>query len=59
GARGAGQRTPNLAAVVQEVVNRSGWTSGNNLALIITGTGRRTAEAFQTAPAVLHIETTS
>jgi hypothetical protein len=58
GATGADQRTPNLATVLQEIVDRSGWTSGNALALIITGTGRRTAEAFQTAPAVLHIETT-
>ena len=29
GQRGAAQRTPNLAGVVQEVVNRSRWTSGN------------------------------
>jgi hypothetical protein len=57
GARGAAQRTPNLAPVVQQIVNRSGWTSGNSLALIITGTGQRTAEAFRTVPAVLHIET--
>jgi hypothetical protein len=57
GARGVDQRTPDLASVVQEIVNRSGWVSGNDLALIITGTGVRTAEAFQNGPAVLHIET--
>lgn len=56
---GAAQRTPDLSAVVQEVVSRSGWTSGNALAFIVTGTGHRTAEAFEsgaaTAP-LLHVE---
>ena len=47
GARGDAQRTPNLAPVAQELVNRAGWTSGNAMALVITGTGRRTAEAFE------------
>ncbi|HEX6921622.1 MAG TPA: hypothetical protein VF314_15500, partial [Actinomycetes bacterium] len=56
GARGADQQTPNLASVVQEVVNRAGWASGNALALIITGTGRRTAESSEGgAPPLLHI----
>jgi hypothetical protein len=40
-------------------VNRVGWASGNSLALIVTGTGRRTAVAFEsgaaTAP-LLHVE---
>jgi hypothetical protein len=31
---------------VQEVITRSGWTSGNSLAFILTGTGHRTADAF-------------
>lgn len=47
GQAGTGQRTPNLAPVIQELVNRSGWVSGNALSLIITGTGERTAEAFE------------
>jgi len=47
GERGDAQRTPNLAAVFQEVVNRSGWASGNAMVLVFTGTGRRTAEAFE------------
>lgn len=42
---GANQRTPDLSALVQEIVNRPGWTSGNALAIIITGTGHRTAWA--------------
>jgi hypothetical protein len=61
GQAGAGQRTPNLAAVVQQIVNRPGWVSGNPLVLIITGSGRRTAEAFDAGPNLaprLHIDYT-
>jgi hypothetical protein len=53
------QRTPDLSAVVQEIVSRSGWESGNDLAFIMSGTGSRTAEAFEGHPRsepVLHIE---
>jgi hypothetical protein len=45
GQAGADQRTPDLSSVVQEIINRPGWASGNALALIITGSGRRTAVA--------------
>jgi len=56
-ARGPDQRTPNLAAVLQQVVNRAGWTSGNAMAIVVTGTGRRCASAFESGnPPVLHIE---
>jgi len=40
------QRTPSLATITQEVVSRSGWNSGNFIAYTITGTGTRTAEAY-------------
>jgi hypothetical protein len=54
---GPDQRTPDLSAVLQEIVNRPGWASGDALAIIVTGTGRRTAEAFDgTAAPILHIE---
>jgi hypothetical protein len=57
GAAGEAQRTPNLAAVVQEVVSLPGWTPGNALTVIITGSGRRAAESFEGgAPAVLSVE---
>ena len=59
GAAGAGQRTPNLAAVIQEVVSRPGWASGNAIAVIATGSGRRTAEAVDGDAAgapLLHVE---
>jgi hypothetical protein len=59
GEAAAAQRSPDLAPVIQEIVNRPGWTSGNALALLLTGTGRRTAEAFEgDAPGapLLHLE---
>ena len=63
GARDAAQRTPDLAKVVQEIVSRPGWAGGNALALIITGTGSRTAESYNTgglaAAPTLHVEWTA
>ena len=53
------QRTPNLSSVIQEIVNRPGWASGNSMALIISGTGQRVAESYNglpTAAPLLHIE---
>ncbi len=61
GEAGPDQRTPNLAAVIQEIVNRPGWSSGNSLAIIVTGTGSRTAESFDgaaSAAPLLHVEYT-
>jgi len=53
------QRTPNLSSVVQEIVNRPGWASGNALSIIVNGSGRRVAQSCNlsaaTAP-LLHIE---
>ncbi len=45
GERGPLQRTPDLSALVSEVVARPGWTNGSALALLITGTGHRTTDA--------------
>ncbi len=57
GVAGAEQRTPNLSSVLQEVVNRPGWSSGNAALIIANGSGRRTAESFEGgAPAILQIE---
>jgi hypothetical protein len=44
--------------VIQEIVDRSGWTSGNSLALVITGTGERVAESYDGKPSgarLLHV----
>jgi VCBS repeat-containing protein len=59
GAAGPDQQTPNIASVIQEIVNRPGWSSGNSLAIIITGTGHRTARAYDYSPAqapLLYVE---
>ena len=47
GERGTAQRTPDLRTLVQELVTRGGWASGNAMAFVFTGSGRRTAEAFE------------
>jgi len=59
GEAGPDQQTPNLASVIQEIVNRSDWLGGNSLVIIITGTGERVAEAYEGVPSaapLLHIE---
>lgn len=56
---GVGQKTPDIAPVIQEVIGLPGWTAGNSLVVLITGTGKRVAEAWDgdkvRAP-LLHIE---
>jgi len=44
------QKTPDLKDVVQSVINRSDWKKDNSLALIITGTGKRTATSYDLNP---------
>ncbi|MBI2891215.1 MAG: LamG domain-containing protein, partial [Nitrospirae bacterium] len=44
---GEKHQSPDLTSIVQEIVNRSGWASGNNIVMIVTGTGTRTAEAYE------------
>jgi hypothetical protein len=46
GDAGPDQRTPNVASVIQEIVDRPSWSSGNSLVIIVTGTGERTAESY-------------
>ncbi|KKM70339.1 hypothetical protein LCGC14_1441740, partial [marine sediment metagenome] len=59
GQAGFNQQTPDIAAVIQEIVSRSDWSSGNSLVIIITGTGERVAESYEggssRAP-LLHVE---
>lgn len=43
---GSDQRTPDLSAMVQEIVNRAGWASGNAMAFKITGTGTGSRRAW-------------
>ncbi len=43
---GVDQQTPDIASVIQEIVDRPGWSPSNSLVVIISGTGERTAESF-------------
>ncbi|MCW2285377.1 hypothetical protein M2323_003316 [Rhodoblastus acidophilus] len=61
GAAGVDQRTPDLTSVVQQIVNTSGWAALNSMAFIVTGSGTRTAWAYDgnaAAAPLLHIEYT-
>ena len=54
------QRTPNLSALIQEVVNRDGWHSNNAIAFIIKGSGERIASSKDGGNApTLHITYTT
>lgn len=56
---GLDQRTPNLKDIVQEIVDRDGWVSGNSMVFIIDGEGKRVAESYDgesSAAAHLHVE---
>ena len=57
---GPDQRTPNLNSVIQEIVSRPGWNSGNAIALMISGPGNRPAEStdgnFPELAPIFHIE---
>ncbi len=53
------QRTSDMKSIIQEIVNRSGWSQGNNLAIVINGSGKRTANSYDGNPSaapLLHIE---
>ena len=56
------QRTPDLSRIIEEIASRPGWRSGNALAIVITGTGRRVADSFDGLPSgapLLHVEYSS
>jgi uncharacterized repeat protein (TIGR03806 family) len=61
GDAGSAQRTPNLAPVLMEIINDPAWSEGQSVALIVSGTGKRVADAHDGAggvatAAVLHID---
>ena len=45
GESGSPQRTPDLSAMIREVVALPDWKPGNSLAFLISGSGKRVAEA--------------
>jgi hypothetical protein len=61
GEQGPAQRTSDLAPVLQELVSAPTWGMGDAVVLLLTGSGRRTAEAHDGVPAaapLLHVEYT-
>jgi len=46
GVVGPDQRTPSLVSLIQPLVDRAGWASGNGLVLVVTGSGKRVAKSF-------------
>lgn len=50
GQAGPEQRTPDLSSIVQEIVNRSGWQSGNSMVFFVSGSGQRVAESYNGSP---------
>ena len=59
GEAGLDQRTSDISTVIQEIVQQTGWVQGNSVAIIISGTGKRTAESFDGVPAaapLLHVD---
>ena len=52
-------QTLNLSDAIQQIVDRSGWSNGDSLEPVISGTGKRTAESYDSEPQAapqLHIE---
>ncbi len=55
---GAKVQSPDLSGVVQEIVNRTGWSAGNSLVILVDGSGRRVASAYESGAAtaaILHV----
>ena len=59
---GQQQVSPDLSALIQEVINQPGWSAGNAVVVVVTGTGRRTAESYDGSAAaapVLNVDFTA
>jgi hypothetical protein len=42
--------TPDLSPIIQEIISRPGWSSGNSLIVFVEGSGKRTAEGWNGEP---------
>jgi hypothetical protein len=49
-AAGLSDQTPELAPVLQEIVDESGWDEGNAVTVLFTGTGKRSVDVLGSAP---------
>ena len=46
GDAGPDQQTPNIAPLIQEIVNLPDWASGNSIVVTVEGTGTKVAESY-------------
>ena len=44
------QRSPDITPIIQEIIGHPGWSAGNSLVIIITGSGTRVAESYNGDP---------
>ncbi len=42
--------SPDIKAIVQEIVNRSGWVDGNAMSFLISGSGTKNVESYDSEP---------
>jgi hypothetical protein len=47
GATGSAQLTPDIKTIIQEIINNTAWNTGNPITIFLSGTGTRTAYAFE------------
>lgn len=47
---GATMISPDISSVIQPVLNRQHWQTGNSLVLVVTGQGERSAASFEDSP---------
>lgn len=50
GLHGPDQQSPELASIIQPIVDKAGWMAGNNLCFIIEGFGQRVATSWDQNP---------
>lgn len=59
GEQGPDQQSPDLSSIIQEIMDRPGWSRDNSLVIIIAGFGKRVAESYngdRTGAPLLHVE---
>ena len=47
---GPDERTPDITNLIQSIVSREGWESGNAIGFVIRGKGKRVAKSFKSDP---------
>ncbi|MFN0200304.1 MAG: hypothetical protein ACKVTZ_02220, partial [Bacteroidia bacterium] len=48
---GTDYNSPSIVSTIQEIVNQGAWASGNAIAIIISGTGSRSSDSYNSSPA--------